>query len=77
MQRPVSIYRELLLAAWMVWFAYWVVSALRVKQTERRESAGSRLAYLLPLIVGAWLIALPHVRLGPLSVQLWPDEAAR
>jgi len=77
MQRPVFIYRELLLAAWLVWFAYWVVSALRVKQTERRESAGSRLAYMLPLLIGAWLIAAPRARLGPLSVQLWPDEAAR
>jgi len=77
MPRSVLIYRELLLAAWIVWLAYWAISALRVKQIERRESVRSRLAYLLPLVIGGWLIAVSRARLGPLSVQLWPDDTAR
>jgi len=77
MPRSVLIYRELLFAAWIVWLAYWAVSALRVKQIERRESVRSRLAYLLPLVIGGWLIAVSRARLGPLSVQLWPDDTAR
>src|SRR5690242_9512429 len=74
--RPM-IYRGLLFAAWIVWLAYWAVSAVRVKQIERRESVRSRLAYLLPLVIGGWLIAVSRARLGPLSVQLWTDDTAR
>lgn len=77
MQRAVFIYRELVFVAWLLWLAYWLVTAARVKRTARRESRRSRLAYILPLVIGTWLIALPLRGLGPLSVQLWPDEAAR
>jgi protein-S-isoprenylcysteine O-methyltransferase Ste14 len=77
MHRPVFIYRELLFAAWILWLAYWAVSAVRVKQIERRESLRSRLAYILPLVIGGWLIVVSRARLGPLSVQLWPDDTAR
>ncbi|MBV9727756.1 MAG: isoprenylcysteine carboxylmethyltransferase family protein, partial [Gammaproteobacteria bacterium] len=77
MPPPVLLYRDLIFAAWALWVAYWGISAGQVKQTERRESTAARLGYIVPLVIGAWLIALPLTGLGPLSVQLWPDETAR
>lgn len=68
---------ELIFAAWLAWAAYWLISAARAKRTQRRESSTSRITYLVPLVLGAWLIAAPQLRWGPLSQQLWPDAAAR
>ena len=44
---------------WSGWGLYWLLSALRNKATQRRESPASRLAHLLPLALGGALIAWP------------------
>jgi protein-S-isoprenylcysteine O-methyltransferase Ste14 len=41
----------------MVWLVYWVVAALNVKRTQRRESLGSRILSVAPLVIGALLLA--------------------
>jgi protein-S-isoprenylcysteine O-methyltransferase Ste14 len=67
---------RLFLWLWWVWALYWMVSALRNKATQRRESRGSRLAHLVPLAVGAALIAWPNPRWSALAWQLWPPSLA-
>ncbi len=43
--------------AWLLWLAYWGISALHVKSAVRVESAGSRFGkYALPLIVAVLLL---------------------
>ncbi|TAN02742.1 MAG: isoprenylcysteine carboxylmethyltransferase family protein [Rhodanobacteraceae bacterium] len=44
--------------AWLIWIAYWFVSATRVKQVERTDNVGAILAYRIPMVIGAvFLIA--------------------
>jgi|SRR6516164_9016931 len=45
---------------WSGWGLYWMLSAMRNKATQRRESLASRLAHLLPLALGGALIAWPQ-----------------
>jgi protein-S-isoprenylcysteine O-methyltransferase Ste14 len=47
---------------WGVWLLYWIISAARVKSTNRRESSASRLSYLLPTLLGVGLMASRKAR---------------
>lgn len=51
---------------WTAWLVFWALSALYVKAAVRTESAASRLAHSLPLIVAALLLMMhsPHNWLG-------------
>jgi protein-S-isoprenylcysteine O-methyltransferase Ste14 len=65
--------RHLIVWVWGAWALYWLVSAIGNKATQRREPLSSRLAYVLPLIVGAVLIAWRGQRWASLlSLRLWP-----
>jgi protein-S-isoprenylcysteine O-methyltransferase Ste14 len=61
--------------AWTVWLLYWLISAARVKATERRESARSRATYVLPTLLGASLF-LGEEWPGWLALQVIPRGAA-
>jgi len=50
------LYHYLIPGLWLVWIAYWRISAADVKPTQRHESPGSRAAHLLPLLVAAVLL---------------------
>jgi protein-S-isoprenylcysteine O-methyltransferase Ste14 len=67
---------RLVLWLWWAWAVYWVLSALRNKATRRRESPGSRLAHLVPLAIGAALIAWPNPAWSALAWRLWPHSLA-
>jgi protein-S-isoprenylcysteine O-methyltransferase Ste14 len=67
---------RLILWLWWGWGLYWAVSALRNKATQRRESPGSRLAHLLPLALGAALMAWPQPPWTALAWRLWPPSLA-
>ncbi|TAN06308.1 MAG: isoprenylcysteine carboxylmethyltransferase family protein [Rhodanobacteraceae bacterium] len=60
---------------WAAWFLYWAAASLRVKPAVRTESAASRLAHWVPMLVGALLLIVqrPHGWLGgwvfPLTFQ--------
>ena len=59
---------------WSLWGLYWLLSAMRNKATQRRESLVSRLAHVVPLAVGAALIASPARRWSALAWRLWPPS---
>jgi protein-S-isoprenylcysteine O-methyltransferase Ste14 len=73
----VVTFRQLLLGMWLAWVLYWVVSAATAKATQRRESPGSRLSHVLPLLLGVYLIVWPQVQVPWLSDPLLPDVTAR
>jgi len=50
------LYHYLFPGLWLVWIAYWRISAADVKPTQRHESPGSRAAHLLPLLVAGVLL---------------------
>jgi protein-S-isoprenylcysteine O-methyltransferase Ste14 len=72
MHRPVFFYRQLILWLWCAWALVWVVAALRSKATRRRESMWSRLAHVVPLIVGGVLLGWRDPPSGVLTLRLWP-----
>jgi protein-S-isoprenylcysteine O-methyltransferase Ste14 len=51
-----ALYHYLIPGLWLVWIAYWRISAADVKPTQRHESPGSRAAHLLPLLIAAVLL---------------------
>src|SRR5215472_15611086 len=59
---------------WSGWGLYWLLSAMRNKATQRRESPASRLAHLLPLALGGALIAWPQPLGRALGWRLWPPS---
>jgi len=71
MQRDPYFHPHLILGLWCAWALYWCITALRTKTTVRRESSGSRLAYVVPGIAGGVLLGWP-LRAGWLAARLWP-----
>jgi len=61
---------------WWGWALYWMLSAIRNKATQRRESLASRLAHGLPLALGGVLIAWQQPRSAALAWRLWPPSPA-
>jgi len=51
-------HRYLIAGLWLMWMAYWRISAADVKVAQRRESPGSRAAHLVPLLIAAVLLAI-------------------
>lgn len=49
-------YRYLFPFMWLLWAAYWWLAARGNKPIERRESPGSRLLHMLPLLLVGWLV---------------------
>jgi protein-S-isoprenylcysteine O-methyltransferase Ste14 len=69
--------RHLILWVWAAWALYWLVAAIGNKATQRREPWSSRIAYVLPLVVGGVLIAWRGAAwAGVLSLRLWPRSLA-
>jgi protein-S-isoprenylcysteine O-methyltransferase Ste14 len=42
-------------ASWLIFLAYWLVSAFRRKRTKSRESVSQRLSYVIPLVL-VWIL---------------------
>src|SRR5580704_2769248 len=57
---------------WVLFALYWLVSALRRKKTKQRESIGQRLAYILPIFVGVYLLYYSRNDLGVLATYFVP-----
>jgi protein-S-isoprenylcysteine O-methyltransferase Ste14 len=72
MHHPPYFYRHLILALWSAWALYWLITAASTKTTQRRESPGSRLAHVIPLVIGGVLIAWHQTRWPWLTARLWP-----
>lgn len=67
-----EFHRHLILAAWVAWALFWIVSAFGTKATQRREPLSSRLAYVLPLLIGGLLIGMPFPWAPLMRLHLWP-----
>ncbi len=77
MPHDADFYRHLILGAWVAWALFWLVTAFSTKKTQRREPSSTRLAYVLPLLVGGLLIGVRHTPWAPvLALRLWPRSPA-
>jgi protein-S-isoprenylcysteine O-methyltransferase Ste14 len=62
----------LLGALWLAWILYWWISSRDVKPNRRQESAASRIAHMLPLVLAAWLIAAHRLPGDSLVGRMFP-----
>jgi protein-S-isoprenylcysteine O-methyltransferase Ste14 len=68
--------REWIIALWILFGLYWLVSAFKRKKTKRRESWGQRFMYVLPLAVAFWLLSRPEAHVGWLAARFVPWSPA-
>jgi protein-S-isoprenylcysteine O-methyltransferase Ste14 len=70
--------RQWINTLWMLFGLYWIVSALKLKKTKRRESWGQRFRYVLPLLAAFYLLSRPEANYGWLGARFVPasDDAA-
>jgi protein-S-isoprenylcysteine O-methyltransferase Ste14 len=71
-----TLHAALIPVLWALWLVYWWISALRVRPTRQAESFGSRLSHMLPLIVGAVLLASPTLGVPWLNAPIVSDSEA-
>jgi protein-S-isoprenylcysteine O-methyltransferase Ste14 len=68
--------QDAIVGCWLVFLAFWAITALRTKRTVEMRPIGARLSYALPTLAGAWLIfkgtSAPH----PLGNRVLPHDAA-
>jgi len=57
---------------WVAWIVYWWASSRNVKTTVRHESVPSRLAHVIPLAIGAWMVGASRMPGGVLTGRLLP-----
>ena len=63
-------------ALWIIFFAYWLISALRIKRAKSAESASSRFSYSLPIWTAYALLLTRSSLWGPLARRVFPPTVA-
>jgi protein-S-isoprenylcysteine O-methyltransferase Ste14 len=71
-----SLISNLIAAMWLAWALYWAISARKAKQTVRRESLASRATNVIPLVMGALLVALPTIPSPLFATRILPATPA-
>ena len=64
--------RQWIDALWFLFGVYWLVSALKRKKTKQRETWLQRFAYMLPLVMGFYLLSRPQAHYGWLGNRFLP-----
>lgn len=64
--------RQWIEALWLLFGAYWLVSALKRKKTKQRESVLQRVGYTLPLVLVFYLLYQPQAHYGWLDSRFVP-----
>jgi protein-S-isoprenylcysteine O-methyltransferase Ste14 len=68
--------RQWIEGLWILFGVYWLLSALKLKKTKKRETWLDRLRYMLPLIVAFCFLSRPELRYGWLAARFVPDSLA-
>jgi protein-S-isoprenylcysteine O-methyltransferase len=71
-----SLAKSIISACWGVFCVVWLLAALFTKRTVYRESGTRRLRYIIPIVLG-WYLLFRGYRLGPPSnIQFIPQSDA-
>ena len=71
-----QIVRNIITTCWGIFFLVWVLAAIFTKRTVYHESGTQRLRYLIPIIIG-WFLLFRGRRLPfPLNLQIVPQSDA-
>lgn len=66
-----TISDSIILGCWIIFLAYWLVSAFSQKATAKRQSLLSALAHRIPVGLGWWMLAYPLLP-PPMNLVLIP-----
>lgn len=61
--------------AWTFFALVWLIAAFRTKRTQERAPFGTRLAYGIPVVVGAYLLAATNAGLARIYPRIIPNSA--
>jgi protein-S-isoprenylcysteine O-methyltransferase Ste14 len=67
---------KIISGCWIVFALTWLVAAFWTKRSVYRESSRQRLAYVIPLLVGGYLVFKGHRLSGPLDLRVIPHVDA-
>lgn len=67
---------ELIRVLWIVFAAFWLISAFRRKKTKKRENWSDRAGYVIPLVVAWMVLERPELRHTFLGARFAPDTAS-
>jgi protein-S-isoprenylcysteine O-methyltransferase Ste14 len=62
-------------AAWIIFGAYWFVSARKLKAVKRREPSAERIVYLLSMVAAYVLLLDERLSIGWLSTRFVPESS--
>jgi hypothetical protein len=65
---------EVIVASWLVFALYWLVAALGVKRTAKRQSPSERMLYLVFMAAGFFLLYQENPSWGLLNHRFLPDQ---
>jgi len=65
---------RIIIACWVVFIAYWKISALRTKATAEKQGLLSSLRHRIPVALGWWMLAFPRWP-SPMNSMIVPDAA--
>ncbi len=69
-----SAIEKAIVGCWIVFGAFWAVTALRTKRAVERQEMSSRLAHSIPIIAGAWLLLKGTSDPGALGDRVIPHS---
>jgi len=67
-----SFLQSAIVGCWIVFLAFWAVTALRTKRTVETQDLASRLSHSIPILLGAWLLLQGTSDPGSLGDRILP-----
>jgi protein-S-isoprenylcysteine O-methyltransferase Ste14 len=64
---------QVIVASWLVFALYWLVAALGVKRTAKRQNPSERMLYVVFMAAGFFLLYQENPNWGPLNDRFLPD----
>jgi protein-S-isoprenylcysteine O-methyltransferase Ste14 len=71
-----SLAKNIISTCWGVFVVVWLLAAIFTKRTVYRESRAQRLGYVVPIVIGWFLLFRGHRLPYPLNVQVVPHADA-
>jgi protein-S-isoprenylcysteine O-methyltransferase Ste14 len=65
--------KNIISSCWAVFAVVWLLAALFTKRTVYHESGAQRMRYMLPIVLGCWLVFRGYRLPYPLNIRLLPD----
>ncbi|HEX4665786.1 MAG TPA: isoprenylcysteine carboxylmethyltransferase family protein [Chthoniobacterales bacterium] len=68
--------KQIISSCWGVFIIVWLLAAIFTNRTIYRQPGPQRLAYILPIVIGGWLLFRSSRLPGPLNLRIIPHADA-